>query len=357
VIIGHQKIIEFLNKSSANGRLAHAYLFGGPEQVGRRTVALDFAKSLQCQSRQIANIKELAFCGECKSCLEIDKSSHPDILIIEPEKVEEKGKKREKDISIEQVRKIQHQVSMFPYYGPYKIVIIDSAEHIRREAANALLKILEEPPENTVFVLIASSARAMLPTIVSRCLLIKFSPVSVQAIYESLTAEAKRVLPEKELWNLLRVSCGRPGAVLDSIFSPDIIKERQKDLDDFFSLLGKDINAKFRYAEDMAKDTDRAGGILSQWIFFFRDLLLLKTGCGSLAIMYSSREKEKQLAGGTISRIFDVPGVQSVINKMLSAWSSGKIKENILQIEKTKKIISNPSFNARLALEALMLQL
>jgi len=344
MIIGHQKITEFLNKSSANGRLAHAYLFAGPEQVGKRSVALEFAKGLQCQSRQGANNKEFAACGECKSCLEIAKNTHPDVSIVEPEKIEEKGKKREKDITIEQIRKIQHQVSMFPYYGPYKIIIIDSAERIRREAANALLKILEEPPENTVFILIASSARAMLPTVVSRCLLIKFSPVPAQAIYESLVAEAKKVLPENELRNLLRVSCGRPGAVLNSISDSAFIKERQKDLDDFFSLLGKDINFKFNYAEGMAKDVERAQGILAQWIFFFRDIFLLKINCGNLAIMNFSELKEKKPAGG-------------MLDKMLSAWSCAKIKENIFEIEKTKKIISNPSFNARLALEALMLNL
>lgn len=344
MIIGHQKIIEFLNKSSANGRLAHAYLFAGPAQVGKRTLALEFAKSLQCQSRRMANGKELMACGECKSCLEIDKNSHPDVFIVEPEKVEEKGKRREKDISIEQIRKIQHQVSMFPYYGPHKIVIIDSAEHIRREAANALLKTLEEPPENTIIILVASSARAVLSTIASRCLLIKFSPVPAQAIYESLPVEAKEALPEKEFRNLLRVSCGRPGVVLDSISDPGFIKARQTVLDDFFLLLGKDINFRFNYAEAMSKDIDWAGSILSQWIFFFRDLFLLKIDCGNLTITPSFSEKESKPAGG-------------MINKMLSAWSPDKIKEHILEIEKTKKIISNPSFNARLALEALMLNL
>jgi DNA polymerase-3 subunit delta' len=343
LIIGHQKIISFLNKSIGNRKLAHAYLFFGPEQIGKRLVALEFAKSLQCQNNK-ARIGSLSFCGQCTSCLAIEKEAHPDVLFIRPEVVEEKNKKREKDISIVQVRSVQHQLSLSPYFGPYKIVIIDTAEKIQRDAANALLKTLEEPPKKSIIILISQSSKVLLPTIISRCLLIKFSLVSQKEIYRSLASELKRKYSEVEIRKALRQSLGRPGLVLTQLEEPKDAQGYKVVLGNLNKILKDNLAARFKYAELMAKDMKKAQGVLGQWEIIFRDLLLYKTGCSDLSNAVDFGIKKESAENSIIfvaDKIWDISGIKKIIRK----------------ISETKKIISNPSFNARLALEVLMLNL
>jgi DNA polymerase-3 subunit delta' len=328
MIIGHQKITDFLNKSIVKNRLAHAYLFIGQEHLGKKTVALDFVKSLECQNR---NGQNLSFCDKCVSCQEINKNSHPDILIVKPEMIEEKGKKREQEIGIEKIRDIQRQVSLFSFRGGYKIIIIDSAEKMTRQAANALLKTLEEPSKKTIFILISSSPRALLSTIISRCLMIKFSLVESKIIEKALN-KIGGVNPKISLEKIIRFSSGKPGLAIAYLNQPELINIRERTLKEIEVVFKKDLNSRFQYAENLAKDLFAAQSILNNWLFYFRDMILIKNGCDELTFGESGKEK-----------------------KEVNSISNIKLTEITRKIMETKRNLANPSFNARLALEVLML--
>jgi DNA polymerase-3 subunit delta' len=337
VIIGHPKIIQFLNKSIANDKLAHAYLFIGSEHLGKRTLALEFAKALQCQkgARELSvdaiTDFQISFCGQCRSCQEIAKNSHPDVLLIEPEVIETNGKVKELEIGIGKIREIRRLVSLFPYYGPYKIVIINQADKLSREAANAFLKTLEEPTLKTIMLLISSSYQNLLPTIVSRCLPIKFLSVSDREIKEHLLKQKKITLSDGDLNRILRYAAGRPGVVINYLDHPDLLQEERKMMKDLFDLMGKDLSFKFKYAETLSKDTELASRVLNQWIGVFRDALLFSAGCDSPMIAGDFPEKENHFYG--------LRQTNNILRKIVE----------------TKNLLSNPSFNSRLILESLML--
>ena len=154
MIIGHQKIINFLDKSIEREKISGAYLFCGPENAGKFTVALDFANKITGGNNQAVN---------------------PDIIIIAPEVEEKKGVVKKKDIKIEQIRDLQHSLSLSSYLGKYKVAIINDADFLTVSAQNALLKILEEPPENCVLILISHNREKIISTVQSRCLIKNFN--------------------------------------------------------------------------------------------------------------------------------------------------------------------------------------
>jgi len=392
-IIGHQKILEFLNKSLKTNKISHAYLFVGPEHLGKKKVAIEFAKALQCEkdsengfqkrpkipsedfgTRQASSLPSPSFvnetgagtmparrlerfeshisssftnCNQCRSCQEIDKNQHPDVLLIEPEIIEKKGAKKEQEISIGKIREIQHQLSLFPYRGPYKIVIIDSAHKMTKEAANALLKTLEEPTKNTVLILISSAPQFLLPTVISRCLLIKFLPVPKTVIRNQLLAISSQ--PPDLLDKIIRLAGGRPGLVIDYLTNPDLVKKQNQILEDLFSLLKKDLNFRFQYAENLSKDINLAHQILGQWLIFFRDLMLYQIGCGDLAINLLFPERASK-----VNRPFDSAPMAPHSG---NTFPLIRLKNILKEIIKTDQILNNSSFNSRLALEVLMLEL
>src|ERR671925_430637 len=156
-IIGHHRQIQTLRLALAKRRLHHAYLFIGPEGVGKRTLALALAKAIHCS--------EMAddFCGRCVNCARVQDGNHSDVRFIEPLS----GKK---EISIQQIREIEKQLNFRSFSGGKKIAILDPATLLNLSSQNALLKTLEEPPQDSLLILIACNAGALLPTIRSRCL-------------------------------------------------------------------------------------------------------------------------------------------------------------------------------------------
>jgi len=314
MIIGHQRILEFLKKCVKNKRLAHAYLFTGPAHLGKKTVALEFIRMLNGQ--------------------EIDRAVHPDILIVEPEVVEKDGVKKESAISINQARKIQHQMSMFPYQADYKIALIDQAEKMTVDAGNCLLKTLEEPTGRAILILIAAEPQSLLPTIVSRCQSIKFLPVTKGEIEKSiLSSTTLATLSQgQSLKKMIRLTNGRPGLAVQYLENPSLLQAQDKIINQLEKLIRADLNERYQYIEVIAKDVPQARQILNAWLFWFRDLLLLTLDCSDLVI-YDQASQYKD------------------------SYSLNKLKNIIEAIKKTDLLLANPSLNARLALEVLMLEL
>ena len=310
MIIGHQRILEFLKKSIKNKRMAHAYLFTGPAHLGKKTVALEFIKMLNGQ--------------------EIEQAVHPDILIVEPEIIDKKGVKKELAISIDQARKIQHQMSLFPYQADYKIVLIDQAEKMTIEASNCLLKTLEEPTGQAILILITTDRQLLLPTIVSRCQMVKFLPVAKDEIEKDLDEKFRPLRPKFS--QVLCLANGRPGLVIQYLENPALLQAQNKIISQLEKLIRADLNERYQYIERIAKDVPQARQIVNAWLFWFRDLLLLSVGCGNLVIYPET-------------------------NRYKDCYSLAKLKAIIQAIKKTDLLLANPSINARLALEVLMLEL
>ncbi len=274
-IIGQEKAIAFLKRVIANNKIASAYLFIGAKGVGKTTTALAFALSINCLDPVDGDA-----CGRCSSCKKMIDRNHPDLIIIEPDQ----GKKV---IHIDQIREINRHLAFSPVLGPYRIIIIDPAERMTDEAANAFLKTLEEPPLHNIFILNVRDPGELLPTIVSRCQRVPFKPLHTEDIVNWLIKEGNM---DKERAKILaRLSEGSLGMAI-KLDKDDLLNDRVSwvnmlnmvingssdillDLAQKFSNLGK------RAATDKELKDDRIALMFGIWKSWYRDILLIKLGC------------------------------------------------------------------------------
>lgn len=204
-LIGQRDARAGLQGALRSGKIAHAYLFVGPEGVGRRAAALAFAQALLCESGgDDAD-------GSCAACRKVAAGAHPDLRFVVPGGRTESGAER-RAVGIEQIRDLKREASYPPYEARWKIFIVEDAEAMRAEAANSLLKVLEEPPAQTVIVMISESASALLPTIVSRSQIVRFTFVPAAEIAAALTERAG--LPADQAPFFGALAAGRPGLAL-----------------------------------------------------------------------------------------------------------------------------------------------
>jgi DNA polymerase-3 subunit delta' len=221
-LIGHSPQIEMLRRAAARNRLAHAYLFLGPDGIGKRQVARGLAEALFCTTRTETS---LTACGACASCRQVQAGSHPDLFEIGcPEG------KRELPIDLLVGPKerrgregLCHDLAMRPMAGDRRVAIIDDADRMNDESANALLKTLEEPPVGSVLVLVSTEFEPILPTIRSRCQPLWFSPLPAQDVEgilrnEGVAAESARAAAD---------ACGGSPATARGLLDPAISRIRQ----------------------------------------------------------------------------------------------------------------------------------
>ncbi len=199
-LLGQEKALRLLARARTGDRLAHAYLFTGPEGVGKASLARELATALLCQRAEAGS----SGCGHCSSCLQMAADSHPDFLLIEPEG---------QGIKIDSIRRMKQDLGFSPLAGSLRVVLLKDVHTMRREAANSLLKILEEPPPGNLLLLTTDDEAGLLPTIRSRC-----QPIALQALPVPLCAEvigrhAKELSPADCL-ALAALSDGSPGVAL-----------------------------------------------------------------------------------------------------------------------------------------------
>lgn len=197
--VGNRAASRRLELAALHGSLSHAYVFSGPQGVGKKLMAKRLAKFLLCKGEKSG----LAACGECRPCRKVDSGCHPDLQVVSPET---------KVFKVEQIREIIRDICYLPTEGSHRVFILDEADRMNEEASNALLKTLEEPPEKSVLALITSNLYGLLPTIRSRCTEVKFLPVPPVEI-ESFLSSAKG-LDAGHARAAARVSFGSVGAAL-----------------------------------------------------------------------------------------------------------------------------------------------
>lgn len=275
-IIGHEWAVNLLAARIASGRVAHAYLFTGPPQVGKTTLAVRLAQALNCTAVTPP-------CGECRSCDLIGRALHPDVQVIEPVG---------RAIHIEAIRMLQSTLSLLPFEAPHRVAIILNVEKATDQAADALLKTLEEPPPATRLLLTAESIEVVRPTIVSRCHVIALRPVEAAHIERALIALGA---PPDEAYHLARLSGGRPGWALTALRQPEVLTMRARIVEEMLQVLRAGRSGRFDYSEQIAEQ-DTLPLILETWQSWWRDVLLLAEGSAVEPVNADYGETLRELA-------------------------------------------------------------
>ncbi|OGY44232.1 MAG: DNA polymerase III subunit delta' [Candidatus Buchananbacteria bacterium RIFCSPHIGHO2_02_FULL_38_8] len=330
-IIGHKNIISYLQGNIVVDKVSHAYLFLGPDHIGKTTLAKYFVNSLVCEN---LNHKDCAIpCGQCKCCQQVINKIHPDIVWVERE-VDEKNGKLRKNISIEQIRELQNRLSLHSFLNSFKIAVINEAEHLSKEAANSLLKVLEEPTPKTVLILLTNSISAMPRTVISRCQVIKFLPVSEVEIINYL---AKEGLTKKKAKVLAALAYGRPGLAINYLNEPENLEEYRQKIKDFFLLHQNDITNRLKSTQSFSdfSSISLAEENLSVWTKILRDLMLINNSSSNFVGHLNFEAELKQLA---------------------NLYSNKKLVEILDNINMAKTYL-RANVNPRLTLENLILNL
>lgn len=304
MIIGHKKQRDLFTKMIANNRIPHALLFSGYEKIGKRSIAINLAKSLICE-------KVNGPCMNCNACLLSEKGVHPDLIIVSSLK---------KEIIIDQIRELSRQLSFKPYSSSVKVAIIDDAHLMNQQAQNSLLKLLEEPGDSSVIILVSDHPEILLPTIRSRVQIVKFFPVDKNEIRSYLkSANCQEDLIE----GIVSFSFGKPGVALDLLFDPGKIEVRRKKVNELINIISPEsrFHLRFDYVKKISEDPELVG-ILNIWLSYFRALFLEK-----------------------------IKGNKKVV------YSVDRLRNILLEIEESIYLLSKTNVNNKMVLENLIMEL
>jgi len=329
-LAGHDRIVTYLKRSLEKGVLSHAYLFTGPQGVGKMTAALFLAQAVNCPAADKP-------CCECPSCLKIAVRNHPDIQVLKLLTADEtEDKKAKSEIVIEQVRDLQHWACLPPYEGRCRVFIFEQAELMNEAAANCLLKTLEEPLPNVLLILLAPSLGVVPETIISRCQHLAFRPVKTEII-EGLLLD--RGVSTEQANLLAHLAGGAPGWALTALENDEVLTQRKERLELLLGLIGCGYEERFEAAEELAgkgaSGRNDATGLIRDWQGLWRDLLLIKAGG----------------AEGVINRDY-----QDRITATCDKLDINNIRSFLSDLTKAEKLVDY-NVNTRLILETLMLDM
>jgi DNA polymerase-3 subunit delta' len=212
--LGHGRLIAALARAVHRGSLPPSLVFGGPEGVGKRSVALALAQTLNCPHTRPYPPLDIDACGTCPTCQRIARGVHPDVIVVQPG---ESGA-----IKVEQVRDVVDRAAYRPFEGRRRAVLIDDADALVPQAQNALLKTLEEPPAGSVFLLVTARPDALLPTVQSRCPRLRFRPLDDEDVVSALRA---RGATEAEARAVAATAHGSIGRALE-VHAGDLVESR-----------------------------------------------------------------------------------------------------------------------------------
>jgi len=324
-ICGHDWAIDFLEKGLHYGRTRHAYLFVGPERIGKTSLALAFARKLNCEHDEAKQRP----CGACRSCRLLRSGNHPDLVQVA-------GDERSGQIKIDSVREVLGLLALKPYASRYRVALLPNFDQAQPRAQDALLKTLEEPAPHAILLLVATERAAILPTILSRCQVLPLRPPD-QATIEALLRQQGQ--DEASAALLARLSGGRIGWALAAGQDESLLARRAAALDQLQELLPGKRQARFKQAEALgklaSKDKSELREIIETWLSYWRDLLLVGQGQDSLICNLDRQRELLRLAQA-------IP----------AAAALHALRETRRFLVQTLPTNANP----RLALEALMLE-
>lgn len=304
-ILGQDQPKRIIQNALENNSVSHAYLFFGQESIGKKLMAVEFAKALNCE---VSGPKDN--CGDCPSCRKIDQGIHPDFFFLEPEKSSPTA--RTAFIKVEEIRELQKKLAFLPYEAKTKVAILDDADAMNPQAANTLLKTLEEPPSSTILILISSNPYQLLPTIISRCQGVKFhllySDVVRQILRQSVQPETEG-FSEKELDLRTLRSMGRISRALEEDIEATN-QYREEILDLLEQANFKRMDVIFKWTRQWAKRSDQIQSVLDEMLNLLRDLAVIKSqGKNTEILNRDILDRLKPLAAqksvGTLIAMFD----------------------------------------------------
>jgi DNA polymerase-3 subunit delta' len=326
-MLGHEWAVDMLHQHAARGDVRHAYLFCGPPGLGRRTLALRLAQALNCTKPIAAGIP----CGTCRDCKQIEAMQHPDMNIIQA--LDGDGLPKDGGtLKVDQVREVQHAMSLKPYQSKYRVALFLRFQEANDNAANALLKTLEEAPAHAILLLTADTPEQLLPTIVSRCEILRLRPLPIGAIEADLI---ERGVDEERARLLAHISGGRPGYARRLVDDASVLEKREERLNDLQTLLPAPRVEKFSYAEKLAKDKDAMRQVILVWLSYWRDVML-RVAQAETPLVNIDRNMEIEFLAGRLN----LSTARRVVNDLESA------------LEKMDKNV-----NSRLLAEVLLLDL
>lgn len=318
-LIGHHWAVELLQSHLAQGGPRHAYLFTGPRGIGRRTLALRFAEALNTDPAGTVD-------PTSRLHRQYQQMLHPDLSVVQRQE-------GDRDLKIDAVRELQHTLSLAPYMSNYRIALLLNFEEANPNAANALLKTLEEPNPRVVLLVTAESSEALLPTIVSRCEVVRLRPVPLEQVAKGLQSQFGVEAEQAQL--LAHISSGRPGYACYLSENPEILAQRQDWLDEHITMLAGDRVTRFAYAQEMSKDKELLPQQLLVWLAYWRDVLMRVTDSRAPLVNLDRSEEISHLAAG-----LDLPTT----------------RRTVLALERTLDEL-RANINLRLAAETLLLEL
>ncbi|MFA6227833.1 MAG: DNA polymerase III subunit delta' [Patescibacteria group bacterium] len=329
-ICGQEKVVDFLKSAIKNNRVGHAYIFTGPDALGKETIANQFIKSLMC-----TGTGETKPCNDCAVCRQINNRTHPDVFRLGRIQDEKTGKWK-RDIIIDQIRELKYKLSQGSFLSGWKAAIISEAELLNINSANAFLKVLEEPTAKTIIILIVSDISAVPKTIASRCQVLSFLPVARKEIKDYLLSnEVAEEIAERSA----RLALGRPGRAVALANNQELLNEEQEQIDSLLKILPlplvgrlKLLDEVFKADKDEAISSDRAHRLMESWQITLRDLILLKlnseyymSNLSSLPLLYEIRDKVSW------ERVLNADRLISELKKMFNNNISSKnILENLV---------------------------
>lgn len=326
-ILGHEWAVDMLRRHAARGEVRHAYLFCGPPGIGRRTLALRLAQALNCERPITAGDP----CLTCRTCKQIEAMQHPDLTIIQAKDSDDLPKEGG-ILKVDQIREIQRTLNLKPYQSPYRVAVFLRFQEANDNASNALLKTLEEAPTHAILILTADNPEQLLPTIVSRCEILRLRPLPIEAVVADLL---ERGMDEDNARLLAHISGGRPGFARRMMDDAAVLEKREERLNDLQMLLPAPRVEKFSYADKLAKDKDAMRQTILIWLSYWRDVLLRVAGAET-PLVNVDRNMEIEFLAGRL----ELSAARRVVGEMESALE--KMDRNV---------------NSRLLAEVLLLDL
>ncbi len=330
-VVGQDRAVSLFQRSLERGALAHAYLLVGAPHVGKMTLALNLAQAVNCEAAESP-------CGECASCRKITLGKHADVQVIGLSGNGNSAEVRSRaEIGIDQIREVQHSSSLPPFEGRSRVFIIDGAEQLSTEAANCLLKTLEEPIGRVIFVLLATNDRLLPATVVSRCQRLELPSLAATEV-EAALGNRWGVDPHKAKL-LARLCRGCLGWAVSAALDDGLLRQRAERIERLLDVSTADYEGRFAYAAELVTKFSQNRGlaweVLDLWRDWWRDLLLVKTGCSDNII---NVDRLATLADG--ARDYNLAQIKDFIRSIQAA------KEQLRQ-----------NANPRLVLEVLMLNI
>jgi DNA polymerase-3 subunit delta' len=317
-LIGHEWAVDMLKKHVIHGTMRHAYLFAGPPGLGRRTLALRFAQALNCQSPTEPGIP----CGECRNCKQIAAMQHPDLTIIQADA--EGG-----TMKVDQIRESRRVLTLKPYTASYRVALFLRFHEANDSASNALLKTLEEAPSYAVLILTADNPEQLLPTIISRCEVLRLRPLQVDQVQQALEDKGFETHQSRLI---AHISGGRFGYARRLLESDSLLTEREERLNDLQSLISASRVEKFSYADKLSRDKDAMRRVILIWLSYWRDVMLRAAHAASPLVNIDRNMEIEDIAHrmDLSSARLVVNGLESTLEKMEKNVNSRLLAEVLL---------------------------